>query len=819
MATDLRSTELVIAEPIRRLLSGLRRRIRTYVWVQGIALAVAWLAAAFWLTLVLDWLIEPPPVFRAVLLVAVGGVLLWLVYRYILRRAFVPLHDTSMAVLVERRYGDFRDSLLTTVELNEKPAHAAPFNADMLTWTTAEAIQQTRQVRLNQLLQNAGLMRALFAAIVLSLSVAAFALAAPEAFRTWVQRVLLLSEELWPRKTHLSIEGFTDKVVKVARGGEFRVVAYADRTAIVPETVQIRFHDDEGNPGRQTMAAEAATGDHQPFTHHFPGLLSSITFDIVGGDDRLRDYRIEVVDNPTVSNMTLHCVYPQYTRRAPRDLPVTGLMQIPVGTTVTIRAQSNKPLQIAHVDRVIDDGFKPLATINQFGGEQARDFSLTLPPLTEDMRLQFRLQDADGILGRNPVRLDLAAVADEPHKIGLQLRGIVTAITTQARLPVAGELSDDYGIERIWFEYQVDDSAPRTSTFLTPAAGKGSIAIAPENPEVLDLKELQEASAIANKTDETPPPGKSTDGKEDADAASQKSPAKPPADSAFQLKQDQQLSLVIKAQDQSTLDGGPFVGASEKYQLDIVSPERLLGILEARELMLRQRFETIIEEFTATRDLIGRIDFAGVRAVGSAGGSSAAPESQAKGLEPEDVLAAKNGDAGATSKDDDQPPPLSPAEKLAHERASRSLAVERTLENSERAAHETRTLAVAFQEILEEMSNNRVDTPVLSGRLRDEIAVPLLAIADKRLPVLSARLRELQKLIDDAPRGTAKAGEALREAESILLEMQSILDKMIEMATYKELVEKLRKLIEKQEEINKATKQRQVDQLKNLIEE
>ena len=147
------------------------------------------------------------------------------------------------------------------------------------------------------------------------------------------------------------------------------------------------------------------------------------------------------------------------------------------------------------------------------------------------------------------------------------------------------------------------------------------------------------------------------------------------------------------------------------------------------------------------------------------------------------------------------------------------LAVERTLENTNRAAHETRTVGMAFREILDEMANNRIDTPALSGRLRDEIADPLVTLADKRLPVLAARLAELQKLVDDAARGTAKLNEAIHEADAILLEMQAILDKMIEMATYKELVEKLRKIIEEQEGLNKATKQRQVENLKKLIEE
>jgi len=107
----------------------------------------------------------------------------------------------------------------------------------------------------------------------------------------------------------------------------------------------------------------------------------------------------------------------------------------------------------------------------------------------------------------------------------------------------------------------------------------------------------------------------------------------------------------------------------------------------------------------------------------------------------------------------------------------------------------------------------------LTGRIKNEIADPLVALADKRLPVLVGRLGELQKLIDDTKLGPLKVEESVREADAVLLEMQNILDKMLEMATYKELVEKLRKLIEEQDAVNKETKQRQIENLKNLIEE
>jgi hypothetical protein len=668
-------------------------------------------------------------------------------------------------------------------------------------------------------------MRAAFAAIVLSLSVGAFAVAAPEAFQTWVRRVLLMSSELWPRKTRLSIEGFDDNVVKVARGADFRVVVYADTAAVVPETVQIRYRDDDGNPGRQTMAAEAAApGDHrQPFSHNFPGLLSSLTFDVVGGDDRLRDYRIEVVDNPTVANMTLHCVYPAYMKRAPRDLPVTGLMQIPMGTAVTIRATANKPLEQAKVEHVVEEGVKLVQEITSFTGEERRDFSIELPPLKEDMRLQFRLFDADKIVGRNPVRLDLTAVADEPPKVGLQLKGIGTAITTKARLPVAGEVTDEYGIERVWFEYQVSQSEPKTAQFLTSPGGKETLTIDAQHPEALDLKELQEAAGIAAGRDQAAADGDQSADKNQPAANDQPAPngaaataSVDPAKSAFELKEGQRFSLVIKAQDQSSLDGGPFVGSGEKYQLDIVTPDRLLAMLEARELTLRQRFETIIEEFTATRDLLARIAIAPGRRPGAAEEKSDEP---LKGAEPEDAAAKATEEAAAKTPDEPEPQEQDPAEKAAQERASRLLAVERTLENTERSAHETRTVGMAFLEILEEMSNNRIDTPALSGRLRDEIANPLVALADQRLPILSTRVKELQKVINDPGAASGKVSDAVREADAILLEMQNILDKMIEMATYKQLVEKLRQVIEQQEKLNAETKRQQVERLKNLIEE
>ncbi len=42
-------------------------------------------------------------------------------------------------------------------------------------------------------------------------------------------------------------------------------------------------------------------------------------------------------------------------RRAAREIPVAGLMQIPRGTQITLAAEANKPLVAVQIDDVVGD--------------------------------------------------------------------------------------------------------------------------------------------------------------------------------------------------------------------------------------------------------------------------------------------------------------------------------------------------------------------------------------------------------------------------------------------------------------------------------
>ena len=168
--------------------------------------------------------------------------------------------------------------------------------------------------------------RAVGAAGILAASLGIFLLAAPSTFRFGVDRLAGLTNEPWPRQTKLVVPGFEGGEKIVAKGDDLPVLVEADMSAPrVPEVVQIRYRTDEGTRGRETMTREgnAKQGQdaYQDFRHTFTSVLSSLSFDVIGGDARIRDLRVRVVDSPTVSETTLFCEYPAYINRARASWP------------------------------------------------------------------------------------------------------------------------------------------------------------------------------------------------------------------------------------------------------------------------------------------------------------------------------------------------------------------------------------------------------------------------------------------------------------------------------------------------------------------
>src|SRR5581483_8997434 len=258
---------------------------------------------------------------------------------------------------------------------------------------------------------------------------------------------------------------------------EFQIHVQAEAAAglVVPQVVEVRSRDDEGKRDRGMMVREgvATVGpdSYQDYRYTFGSILSGVTFDVAGGDARLRGLRIRVVESPSIS-LTLSCEYPPYMKRAAAEIPVTGVMPLPIGTRVIVRAHATKDLRQAQIDYLADES----PQTHKISLDGSRQFDFTIDRLAADQTLSFSLVDTDGVSNRGPIQLALTAVADEPPQIDVELEGIGSAITPQARLPLVGRVEDDYGLERIWLEHSIDEDDPQKSP-LADGGGRSQIDI------------------------------------------------------------------------------------------------------------------------------------------------------------------------------------------------------------------------------------------------------------------------------------------------------------------------------------------------------
>jgi hypothetical protein len=732
---------------------------------------------------------------RAVVLLVIAVVLAWILYRWIFRRILTPLTNRSMALLLERQFRHFDDRLVTAVELTENPQHAEHFDARMLKQTEDTAREDSRTVRLRRVFNFVPLARSGSLAVALVATLLVFYAWNRPALALWVNRIYLLRDEPWPRNARIEIEGIEllgaeDSVqvptetplipfdehqsVKVAKGSNVRLRVQADRAAVIPNTCTMIYATADGERGRVTMnRLRRSRGEYQQYAFQgkpLRGILSSVSFDVVGYDCRVRDYRIEVVDSPTVIATELDCVFPEYlvdrqlALWLPRTQPLTSATQLPRGTDVTVRVVTNKPLQ--RVDLYNPDT-KELTTQEVQGDDaQRQQFEYRVPALNDNLTLDITLYDVDNVVTERPYRLFLAVVPDESPRVEIRLRGISTAVTPDVIIPVEGVILDDYAIDKTWFDVESQRPAQQSDDLRTVRQSHYfTLLDAGRVDASLDFRTLRSR--------ETEP---------------------------LELQPGDKLVLSIKGSDKYDLDGSPNVGSSDRYQLDVVTPDVLLAILESREIGQRRRFEQILEEMTQARDFLNRV----------------LSTSTIRGTEPGDVLDA------ADASDQDTSDPARLAER---NQSLRLLRTQQAYQQGRKSGQELLGVATAFRDIREELINNRIDTEDRKQRLKELIADPMQLIAETMFPELDRRVEQLEKLLTDSmskrqfdPQvGDAEAKAAVQQANDILAELEEILQQMLDLETFNELLDIVRQLMKDQQElIEKTESERKQGLLRDL---
>ena len=197
---------------IAQLLDRVRGRIKRYVWIEGLCIAIAWLCATFWVAYLIDYLPvlaganELSAGIRFVLLMAIAIVLGLILYRWVFRRVSVRFSDQSIALLLEKHFEQFGDTLITTVDTSESN-ETGDLHSEMMVHATEDALSHVEEVAVEQVFNQKALLYKVAGAAALLLSVSAFSLASPADAKTLAKRIYLMQDEKWPRQSLIEIVG------------------------------------------------------------------------------------------------------------------------------------------------------------------------------------------------------------------------------------------------------------------------------------------------------------------------------------------------------------------------------------------------------------------------------------------------------------------------------------------------------------------------------------------------------------------------------------------------------------------------------------
>jgi len=762
---------------LNSLLQTLRSRIRRYIVCDSLLAILALVLSAFWIGLALDYLpvqlggTEMPRLARTLLLGVVAAGLLAVFFKMLAGRLNRPLPDDSLALLVERHHPSLGGRLVTAVQLTEAGRTGDSHSRKLLDHVHAEAAAEIDKVDPNRVFRLQPLVHKLVIAGPLALAALVFLLLSPQAFALAASRLTLLTDDPWPRRADIQMVGielpvvtasddttlapelleFDGKTISLPRGsnGTLRIRARADG-AEVPVACTVYYQTDSGTRGQSSMRRVGRIVDgYQSFIldgSPLTALSESVTLDIRGLDDRLDDYRIEAVQPPALTNMSLQIRYPDYLRTADdgqTDMVVdyqSGL-RLREGSDVTLVASSSVPL--GNLDVLLKSDESTNSDVALEYSEDRQEVRFTLPAFNAASTISIVPQDTNGISAQAPFRYFLGVVLDEPPELNVEIKGIGTSITPRAKLPVSATAKDDYGVTDLTVSLtpaaaasvpDSDEQAEPKSTATSPALDSNG-----EAATVLDLKELVDDNALS-----TLVPGTA-------------------------------VNLIGEAIDGYNL-GGEHITRSEVFRLEIVTPEQLLALLERRELGLRSRLEQTITEMTSLRqtlDVLRRTGF--------------------------DI--AENATEDATRR----------AEQVRRLRAQQSgLQATKTSE-------ELLGIALSLDDILLEMLNNRVDSVDRSERIATGVRDPIKVTVSGSLATLRTQIKQVESVVTNPKQGVTRTAEAVSTAEQVILELNAVLEKMLDLETYNEVLDLVRQLMDDQSDLTDDTKEERKKQVLDLF--
>ena len=437
-------------------ISALRGQVRRLLVFHGLSWLIAGVVPLVLLAGLADWLFHLDVFVRLALLLALGAVALWVVFKLVLRPLIVRFADLDIALRIEQRWPGLHDRLASTIQfLRLNPADDRYGSPALRAATIKQAIEETRAIDFREAIDYRPIVRAgSLAAAAVSLALL-FGLFDPASTRLAMRRLFVpWGGDRWPQQTHLALSD-TGTTLELARGDSFTLSVQVRPGDRIPETARVTYSFSDGEeitePLRATEGGE------------FHGRIETVNqpfkFSVAGGDDvgSIRDIEVKVVPPPALNRLTIRLVSPKYTGIATQTLAAGSTsFRVLEGTRIELDAQANKALAAAELYL----GDQPAAGGVAFN--PARTGFQTSFPVKENVAFWFALKDSEGFRNRDSVRYDVRTFKDEAPRVVIAEPRTDHDVPADAMVPVRVELDDDFGLHsaRLLYKVSAGDSEP-----------------------------------------------------------------------------------------------------------------------------------------------------------------------------------------------------------------------------------------------------------------------------------------------------------------------------------------------------------------------
>ena len=445
---------------LHRRIATVRARRRVIRATTGIASAIALLVAGFTAEAALDDLVDLPWVARAFLFLCIVGGAGWLFRGDCILPFRKRRDDDSIALMIEHAMPVFQSRFIASIQLARRANMENPHA--LVRALVAETAATAAKLNFKYVIKTRRMMRAVMAAAAaIAVATGLIWLAGPAAWLL-LERAMLSTAHL-PHKTRItSITG--DK--KIGIGEDFKLEVTT--AGVIPKSGEATVTTSGGIVHQ--FALEGVPGHPGSFSALIHSQQDSFAYTVKLNDDTSKTYHVSVLLRPAVADVACEQDYPPYTGLLPVKRP-TGDLTLLAGSTLKITARASIPVAKAYLHLTGLDRDVPLAI------DPAKKTSLSGEiqiPAKGLSGFSIHLVSTEGAESAETATYRIDIVQDQPPivRIVYPLNREELA-TSKAKLLVAFEARDDFGVARVELHYTIDQGLEKVVPFeLGGGAGK-----------------------------------------------------------------------------------------------------------------------------------------------------------------------------------------------------------------------------------------------------------------------------------------------------------------------------------------------------------